>query len=242
MQIDVISNVNEARSDDLAGKTVLVIDVLRASSNMVTGLAHGSTGIVPVETVQQAKNLQEQGDLLGGERNCRKLGGFDLGNSPFEYMEGVRGKRILMTTTNGTRAIQKAQRAGTVIACSLLNAAACAQAAAAIGRAVYILCSGTQDVFSLEDGLCAGMVVEELAGLTGFHAEPNDFGLAMQSAYQASREKLKETLLDSSNGKRLIRLGFQADVEYCSKVNVYDLVPVLNNGCLVLNAAAPSRR
>lgn len=234
MQIEVIASVNEARSDDMAGKTVLVIDVLRATSNMVTGLANGCQGIVPIETVHQAKSMQEPGDLLGGERNCKKLAGFDLGNSPFEYMEEtVAGKRILMTTTNGTRAVQKTHRAHTVFACSLLNVTACAEAASAVGRDIMILCSGTQDVFSLEDGLCAGMAVEELQRITGGKAETNDFGLAMQSCYLQNRHRLHQALLDCSNGKRLTKLGFGADIEFCSRTNVYQVVPVLTDGVLV---------
>lgn len=234
MQIEAIASVNEARSDDMAGKTVLVIDVFRATSNMVTGLAYGCAGIGPVETVQQAKAMQEQDDLLGGERNCRKLSGFDLGNSPFEYMDPVvAGKRLWMTTTNGTRAVQKTHRAHTVFACSLLNATACAEAALAVGRDVYLLCAGTQDVFSLEDGLCAGMVTDELLRLTDGAAQCGDFGLAMQAAYRQCRSSLKEVLLSSANGKRLAKLGFKADAEYCSMTNLYELVPVLHNGMMV---------
>jgi 2-phosphosulfolactate phosphatase len=234
MQIEVIASVNDARSDDLSGRTVLVIDVLRATSNMVTGLAHGCAGILPVETVQQAKAVQEPGDLLGGERNCKRLSGFDIGNSPFEYMDSmIKGKRICMTTTNGTRAIQKTQRAHTVIACSFLNITAAAEATLGIGKDVYILCAGTQDVFSLEDGLCAGLAVEELSRLAGASIACNDLGLALQNAVNHSRGSLKEVLLASSNGKRLTKLGFRADVEYCSLVNVYPLVPVMHNGLLV---------
>jgi 2-phosphosulfolactate phosphatase len=239
MQIEVIASVNEARSDDMAGKTVLVIDVLRATSNMVTGLANGCLGIVPIETVQQAKSMQKPGDLLGGERNCRKIAGFDLGNSPFEYNEeSIRGKRILMTTTNGTRAIQKTHRAHTVFACSLLNVTACAEAAMAVGRDVIILCSGTQDVFSLEDGLCAGMVVDELLRLSGGTAEVNDFGIAMRGCYVQNRHQLHHSLLKCSNGKRLMKLGFEADIEYCSRTNLYPIVPVLNGGMLVPSVIA----
>jgi len=237
MQIEVIASVNEARSEDLAGKTVLVIDVLRATSNMVTGLAHGSLGIVPVETVQQTKQMQEPGDLLGGERNCRKLAGFDLGNSPFEYMEErISGKRILMTTTNGTRAIQKSAKAHTVFACSLLNVKACVEAALAVGRDVTILCSGTQDVFSLEDGLCAGAAVEEFYRQRSDELECNDFGLAMLACFRQNRERLLEALQGCSNGKRLTRLGFREDIGYCARLNVLDVVPVLQNGTLIRSA------
>jgi len=237
MQVEVIASVNEARSDDMAGKTVLVIDVLRATSNMVTGLAHGCLGIVPMETVQQTKQLQEPGDLLGGERNCRKLPGFDLGNSPFEYMEPrIKGKRILMTTTNGTRAIQKSSRAHTLIACSLLNVRACVEAAVSLGRDMVILCSGTQDVFSMEDGLCAGAALDEWSRISGRDWECNDFGLAMLACFRHNRDRLHETMLGSSNGKRLARLGFGEDIAYCAGLNQLDVVPVLHDGTLVHSA------
>lgn len=234
MQIDVIASVNEARSDDLAGKTVLVIDVLRATSNIVTGLASGCQGIIPVETVQQAKTMQEKGDLLGGERFCKKPAGFDLGNSTFEYMqESIRGKRILMTTTNGTRAIQKTGRAQHVIACSFLNASSCADAAAFFGRDVILLCSGTQDVFCLEDGLCAGMVAEELDRRCSGHAVMNDFSVAMRDAYRQNRCRLKEALSECTNGKRLTKLGFQEDIAFCAQTDVYGIVPLMKDGVLV---------
>ncbi|MDF2921993.1 MAG: 2-phosphosulfolactate phosphatase [Paenibacillaceae bacterium] len=242
MLVEVISNVNEARSEDMTGKTVLVIDVLRATSNMVTALAHGCRGILPVETVQQAKSMREADILLGGERNCRMPAGFDLGNSPFEYMEErIAGKRICMTTTNGTRAIQKTQRAHKVFACSLLNVAACAEAALAAGRDICILCAGTQDAFAHEDGLCAGMAVDELQRAAGGAVECNDFGLAMHAAYSHSRDHLGEALLASANGKRLVKLGYRADVEYCGRTNLLELVPVLHNGLLVAEGCASRR-
>lgn len=234
MQIDVIANVAEARTDDLIGKTVMVIDVLRATSNMVTGLVHDCLGIIPVETVQQAKSMQEPGDLLGGERQCKKLAGFDLGNSPFEYMtEDIRGKRILMTTTNGTRALQKAQKAQTLLACSLLNARACAAYALELKKDLVLLCSGTQDVFALEDGLCAGLIIEELTNRCGDRFSICDFGIAMHACYRELRYGLSEALLNCANGQRLAKLGFLEDVLYCAEVNKWNLVPVVKNGMLV---------
>lgn len=234
MRIDVIASVAEARSDDFIGKTVMVIDVLRATSNMVTGLAHGCRGIVPVETVQQTKSLQEPGDLLGGERFGKKLAGFNLGNSPFEYMtEDVRGKRILMTTTNGTRAMQKAHKAQTLLACSLLNAAACAACALELKRDVVLLCSGTQDSFSLEDGLCAGLVIEEMSGMRGGDLDVCDFGLAMQACCRGLGNGMTDALLNCANGKRLSKLGFLDDVLYCAEVNKLNTVPALRDGLLV---------
>jgi 2-phosphosulfolactate phosphatase len=237
MQIDVIATCGEARAEDFNHKTAVVIDVLRATSNMVTALAAGCASIVPTETVQQAKQAYRPADLLGGERSCKKIPGFDLGNSPFEYRdERVRGKRIVMTTTNGTRAVQKASRACTIIACAFLNVRACAEAAILLERDVVIVCSGTQDEFSWEDGLCAGLLIEELmkrANVKRFRLSVSDLGLALRSSYLQTEGELEQTLLSCANGVRLRKLGFYEDIVYCAQRNRFDVVPVYRNGELV---------
>ena len=234
MQVDVIPNVTEARSDDFVQKTVIVVDVLRATSTIVTALAHGCAGIAPVETVQQAKQMREPGILLGGERFGKKISGFDLGNSPLEYNEeAVCGKSVVLTTTNGTRAIQKAQRASFVLAACMLNAAACARKSLELNRDIVILCAGTQDHFSLEDGLCAGLLVDELYRNCNDLEEVNDFGKAMRWAYLAAEHRIREELMESSGGKKLIRLGFGEDVLYCAQINEYELVPVLKDQWMI---------
>ncbi|NOU97686.1 2-phosphosulfolactate phosphatase [Paenibacillus sp. LMG 31456] len=238
MEILVIPSVNEARMDDLANKTVIVIDVLRATSTMLTALAHGCRAIIPVETVLQAKQLQQPGYLLGGERACKKIPGFDYGNSPFEYMDDkITGKHLIMTTTNGTRAIQKSLKASTIIAASLLNGKACAKEAAALRRDIVILCSGTQDIYSLEDGICAGQLIEELQDILlstgGIEPEINDLGLSMLYAYRQVQGNMTQALLNCSNGKRLSKLGFTDDIIYCSRLNLIDLVPIIQDGKLI---------
>lgn len=158
MQVQVISSVNEASSARFHHKTAIIIDVLRATSTIVTAIAAGASCIIPAETVMEARALQRPGDLLGGERFCRKIAGFDVGNSPEEYTEqAVAGKRIILTTTNGTRAIHKSMRADHVLTASLLNAEACARAAIELRRDVVILCAGSHDEFAIEDGLCAAL-------------------------------------------------------------------------------------
>ncbi|CAG7642316.1 2-phosphosulfolactate phosphatase [Paenibacillus allorhizosphaerae] len=239
MNVQVISSVNEARAEDLNQKTVIVIDVLRATSTMLTALANGCREITPVETVIQAKQQQETGALLGGERNCKKIPGFDFGNSPLEYTgPHVDGKSLVITTTNGTRAIQKAGKAHRILIGSMLNARACAEAAAASGEAV-ILCSGTNDAFALEDGLCAGLIAQELIDCmpSGKQVTLNDFGLSMLYAYGSVRDRLTETLLSCSNGKRLTRLGFREDVLHCAQVNILHFAPVVQDGKM---AASPA--
>ncbi|UUZ79568.1 2-phosphosulfolactate phosphatase [Paenibacillus sp. P26] len=246
MNIHVIPSVFEARTEEPLHKTVIVIDVLRATSTMLTALANGCTEIIPLETVQQAKSLQQEGDLLGGERACKKIPGFDLGNSPLEYRNAaVAGKRLIFTTTNGTRAIQKAGKQNRILIGSLLNARACAVKAAAWKEELAILCSGTSDVFALEDGLCAGMIVDELGRLYGkpaenaeAHLRVNDFGLSMLYAYRSVQDRLADALLSCSNGKRLTKLGFREDVIYCSQKNTIDLAPEVRGGKLEA-AASP---
>lgn len=230
MQVNVISSVNEARSDDLLNKTVIVIDVLRATSTIVTALSHGCSGIMPVETVQQAKQLQLPGDLLGGERFCKKIAGFHYGNSPLEFMTpDIAGSRIILTTTNGTRAIQKSIRADYVLAGSLLNATACARKALELRRDIAIMCSGTQDEFSLEDGLCAGLIVRELLQEIGeASTDVNDLGIAMLHTYAAAEPELEHIMFTCTNGRRLSRMGLESDVSFCAQVNLYPLVPVLD--------------
>jgi len=241
MNIQVIPTVSEARTEDLGHRIAIVVDVLRATSTMLAALAAGAEAVIPAETVQQARQLQQRGYLLGGERSCRKIPGFDLGNSPLEYTaEAVRGRTVVMTTANGTRAIQKAGKASRVLIGSLLNGRACAAKAASFGEDIAILCAGTQDVFALEDGLCAGMLVDELIRLGGGREdgiEMNDFGWSMLYAYRQAKERLSEALLSSANGRRLAKLGFRDDILYSARTNVLELAPDMSGGQLSLAAA-----
>ncbi|MDF2671494.1 MAG: 2-phosphosulfolactate phosphatase [Paenibacillus sp.] len=228
MQVNVISSVNEARSDDFIHKTVIVIDVLRATSTIVTALAHDCSCIIPVETVQQAKQLQTPGDRLGGERYCKKIAGFHYGNSPLEYMSpDLAGSRVIMTTTNGTRAIQKSLKADHVLAGCLLNASACARKAASLGKEIAIVCAGTQDHFCFEDGLCAGVLVRELLQSGAGYKNVNDVGLAMLHAFANVQGHLEEALLSSASGQKFSRMGCSEDVSFCSQLDLYSIVPAM---------------
>jgi 2-phosphosulfolactate phosphatase len=233
MQIDVIPCVNESRYDEFINKTVIAVDVLRATSTIVTALSNGCKGIIPVETVCQAKNLQENGDLLAGERYCKKITGFDLGNSPFEFMTPeIEGKRIVMTTTNGTRALHKSGKATYILAGAMLNAAACADAVLKLKKDIVILCAGTKDEFSLEDGLCAGLIIEETKRRIEL-SELNDFAMAMNSAFLHNQGRIEEAILQCSNGKRLCKMGLKEDVLYCAKMNFINTVPFLSGDVMI---------
>ncbi|MEX2461990.1 MAG: 2-phosphosulfolactate phosphatase [Paenibacillaceae bacterium] len=234
MQITVLSHVKEVQSQLINDQTVIVIDVLRATSNMITALTHGCKEIIPLESIEAAQRLQTTGDLLGGERNCCKLPHFNFGNSPFEYMTPlVKNKRILMATTNGTRIIKHVNQAKHILAGAFLNAKACARTALELNENITILCAGTNDIFSWEDGLCAGLIVHELQLSTNHSLQVNDLGLCMLSSYLSVQSKLLQTLLQCSNGKRLRFLGFESDITYCAKVNTTDMVPSLAGETLI---------
>ena len=171
--------------------------------------------------------------MLGGERNCCKLPDFDFGNSPFEYRNpALAGKRLLMATTNGTRVIQQVNQAANILAGAFVNAQACAIAAIELNADISILCAGTNDCFSWEDGLCAGLILHELQ-LIKPDSQTNDFGLCMLSSYLQVKDSLTLALLHSNNGKKLSKLGFESDIVYCSKLNISDIVPCFKEGKLI---------
>ncbi|SFS83310.1 2-phosphosulfolactate phosphatase [Paenibacillus sp. BC26] len=234
MHIEVISNVNEAQSERFTHRTAIVIDVLRATSTIVAALEAGAAGIVPVETVLEARALQSGGNLIAGERFCRKIPGFDLGNSPEEFTaDNVLGRRIVLTTTNGTRAIHKAMRADHVLVGSLNNAAACARTALELRRDIVLLCAGSHDEFALEDGLCAGLLISELQQLSPAPLEMNDIGSAMLGLYKSAGTTIHEMLQTSTTGKRLYKNGSGRDIERCSQVNISGIVPRMQGDMLV---------
>ncbi|MUT66738.1 2-phosphosulfolactate phosphatase [Paenibacillus sp. NEAU-GSW1] len=236
MRVQVISSVNEASSARFHHKTAIIVDVLCATSTIVSALASGSSGIVPVETVMEARAARQEGDLLGGERFSRKIPGFDLGNSPEEYCSpAVKNRRIIFTTTNGTRAIHKSSRADYVLTGALLNATACAKAAVDLRRDVVILCAGSNDEFAVEDGLCAGLLLDRFQALAGSALELDDFGHAMLSLYCDRAQSIRETLQHGMTGKKLLKLGLRRDLESCAIIDRYNEVPRLF-GDMLINA------
>ncbi|MCI3920171.1 2-phosphosulfolactate phosphatase [Paenibacillus sp. TRM 82003] len=231
MRIDCIANISETHTREIAGKTALVVDVLRAASAMTTALANGAASIAPVGTVAQAKESAKEGDLLAGERGGRQIPGFALGNSPLDFPpETVAGRRIVMTTTNGTRAVQKAAKAAAVLVACFLNAAAVARAALQYNRDIVLMLSGTHDVFALEDGLCAGMIIREIRTMHEEEIAVNDLGFALEGAYLALSERLESSLLACENGQRLTNAGMEAEVKFCAARNRFAIVPALCDG------------
>lgn len=238
LKITTAAHLDAVRSDHLDAKTVIVIDVLRATSNMVTAFAHGCSYIRPAVSISEAQELQAaSGSLLGGERKGKPIPGFDLGNSPSEYRNAkVAGRGITMTTTNGTRAIRRCGLAHTVLVGSFLNAAVCAEYSVSLGKDIVLLCAGTAGEFSLEDGLCAGYLVQQIRRGLAIEPQCNDLSIAMEYAYENISSRLPETLLNCTNGKRLTRIGLQEDVLDCCRKDTIDIVPSLHGELLAAMA------
>ncbi|MBO8140561.1 MAG: 2-phosphosulfolactate phosphatase [Firmicutes bacterium] len=227
---------------------VAVIDVLRATTTIVTALENGARGVVPVGSPDDARAWRAAGPdvVLGGERGARALAGFDLGNSPLEYgPERVAGKLVVMTTTNGTAAFERARSVAggaAVIAACLRNAQAAAQRlrqlAGAQGGGALIVCAGTDGRFSAEDAYAAAVVLEAMA-----REGPLELGDGAQAALRMAGTVAspRAALRATRHGRKLVQLGFETDVDFCAKVSVSDTVPTLVSGVLVREGSGPAR-
>lgn len=210
---------------------VVVADVFRATSCMVTAFAYGVESIIPVATVEECRDLQRRGYLAAAERNASKVEGFDLDNSPFSFMdERLRGSSVAMTTTNGTLAITKSRSAVKVLVGSFLNLDAIVTYLKSQSYDVLVLCAGWKGRFNLEDTLFAGALVERLKD-TYMMAE--DSTVMAWRIYCQGQDNLIQYLANSSHIRRLQRLGIQKDIAYCLQHDLYDVVPVLRGNALV---------
>jgi 2-phosphosulfolactate phosphatase len=211
-------------------RTVVVVDILRATSCMTTALAHGIKSIIPVASLDEGRALKSTDVFTAGERDGKKVDGFDLGNSPFEYMQDyLKGKSISFTTTNGTQAIVKSLGAREIIIGSFLNLTTVVNHLAESQNNILVVCAGWKGKFNLEDTLYAGALVERLK--ENIQAEC-DAPLAAQRLYNISRHDMVDFLKDSSHVKRLARLGIQKDIAFCLTPDQYQVLPVLKGGLL----------
>ena len=217
--------------DSLSGRTVVVIDALRATSTIVTALAYGARQIIPVRTVESARAQATgiAGSLLGGERHGLRVDGFDLGNSPLEYTpEVVAGKTIVLTTTNGTLALESSRRAAEVICGAMLNADAVARHIVASGcKSLLVVCAGTDGEFSLDDAVTAGAILERVLERADAIPSLSDSALASILLYRRLAPDLISAFAESTHGRRLFDLGLGDDVRYCATVDSHDIVPLL---------------
>jgi 2-phosphosulfolactate phosphatase len=231
MRARVYFTVAEFDPAGLPERTVVVLDVLRATSTIVTALASGARAVYPAlgpeEAVRLAASLGRDQTLLCGERRGLKVEGYHLGNSPSEFTpEAVAGKRLVMSTTNGTRAFLTVATAQRVHAGALLNLAAVARAVATAGE-VSILCAGRDDRFALEDAVCAGLLLRRVAETRGEALELDDAGktaVLLAERYTPDANFLSET----AAGQALAEIGLGGDTQDCARLDVVDIVPEMS--------------
>lgn len=232
--IDVCLTPDLLHLHKINNSIVVVTDIFRATSCMVTGFAYGVKSIIPVATVEECKNLQNMGYVAAAERNAEKVEGFDLDNSPFSYMdERLIGGKIAMTTTNGTLSISKAKTdAVKVIVGAFLNLAAVVNHLKNQPYDVLVLCAGWKGRPNLEDTLFAGAVVEALKD--EYFVSEDSAILAMRT-YQQAKDNMLAYLANSSHIRRLQGLGINKDISYCLQKDLYDVLPVLRGNELVVH-------
>ncbi len=218
------------------GKTSVVIDVLRATTVIVTALKNGAREIIPVSTVDFAMKVSGNAfggqTILGGERNTKKVEGFNLGNSPLEYTPAaVSGKSIILYTTNGSKSIVKAKFSENLFVCSFNNLPAIANYLVDLNKDLEIICAGNNAGFNLEDAVCAGRLIGEMKALSD-DIEVSDSGSASLVLDKTFGKNLLKLLKESEHGKLLIENGFAADIKYCAQFGTTDLIPCYVSGTI----------
>jgi 2-phosphosulfolactate phosphatase len=240
MKIDAYFTVAEVDPAALGDATVVVIDVLRATTTVVEALANGARGIYPTasteEAVKLAHSLGREDTLLCGERKGQKVEGFDLGNSPREFTRtAVENMRLVMSTTNGTRAFVAGQDALRMLACAFTNLGAVASALAD-EREVAVICAGREDRFSIDDVLCAGHLIQRVMGDADSEHELNDAALAAR-LIAGSRKPSKKFLMQTTGGRALIEIGLGDDLDICADVDRHDIVAEMRDQAITLAGA-----
>jgi 2-phosphosulfolactate phosphatase len=232
MNVGVFFTSREVDEVEVEGRVAVVIDVIRATSAMIEAFANGARGIFPTDSTEEAiklaSSLGREDTLLCGERRGLRIDGFDLGNSPREFTrETVGGKQLVMTTTNGTRALLAAEVAERVLAASFLNLTAVGNALAGASD-LALVCAGRQNRFALDDALCAGLLLKQLGDMHEGDIETNDAGrVAMELA--ANHTPSAAFLRTTTAGRALEGLGLQEDLDLCASVDRHDLVPEMRD-------------
>ncbi len=269
MQVSLIPVAIAANPAVLPGTTAIVFDVLRATSTIVTALASGYRRVYPVADAGTALALaNEHGFVLAGERKGDKIAGFPHGNSPLEFIGGPdaayhmleinkgssfnsniwkTSDELVLTTTNGTKAIRWALSAHKVFTGSLLNARAVAQAALQEGLDISLVCAGTAGRFSLEDSLGAGFVLVEIirqlsgpaSGQPAASINMDDLAIAAYGLARFYHNNPLSGLFAGQHGQKLLRRGREEDLQWCAQLNRYDIAPVFMEEFITISDDLP---
>ncbi len=238
MRLHVVLTPAELEGARVASERVVVIDVFRAGTTIATALSSGCRAVLPALTPDEAwlraREFRRDEVLLAGERGGEPIEGFDLGNSPLEYApERVTGKVIILTTTNGTRALVGASKAAAVAVAALVNVKAVAQWAQAETRDVTLACAGEAGETSLEDVVCAGLIVEQIVA-GGRSWELSDAAALVRGAAREYRHRLDDLRAESRWGRHLLRRERHRDLDACLALDGCPVLPLFRDGLVTV--------
>ncbi len=217
-----------ARLQDFEDKVAVVVDILRATTTMVAALDYGVKSILPVESVDDCRDFQQKGYIGAAERGGKVVEGFKLGNSPYDYMDPfITGKKIVFTTTNGTKTIYAIKGAYKIIFGAFVNLNAVGGILKDINKDVVIVCAGWEDEVNLEDTLFAGALEGILAPTFTLSGDP---ALLAYKLYSQSKSNLSMFLEGASHIQRLQNLNLHKDIDFCLTLDKYDCVPEMRDG------------
>ncbi len=252
MSIQICFSALEAESMDMVGKVAVVIDVIRASTVIVEALSRGARAIYPTvateDAIALAQTLGRDEALLCGERRGLRVDGFDLGNSPRDFSaERVRGKQLVMSTTNGTRSLRACQGARRVFILAFTNVQAVVERVSALAEEartlkVVVVCAGKEGRFALDDAVCAGLLIDGLRQSVGegTAAEPTvmlDEGSTVAVHLAEAFPVTEQFLQTTAAGSALMEIGLGEDLAWCARLNQATVVPEMEDR--VIRLAGP---
>ncbi|HGJ65194.1 TPA: 2-phosphosulfolactate phosphatase [bacterium] len=233
MNVDVAFAPEEVNNLEITEKSILIVDILRATSTITTAIANGSAFIIPVNTPKEAFDLYKEYDgntILGGEVDGKRVNGFHLGNSLSEYTESVvKDNQIIFRTTNGTKAINAFISSKNLVIGSFLNQTAVCNHLLKLGNDILIVCSGKEGRFGMEDAVFAGACVSSF----GENISKTDSAVAVEILYQAFKTDILQMLRDSEHGRYLINIGLEDDLYLCSQVDITTVIPIYEDGKII---------
>jgi len=233
VRIDAVFTPAGLAPADVQGRSVFVIDILRATTTMCAALSHGARAIIPVGSTEEALRLAQtigsDDVLLAGEKDCERIPGFQLGNSPLEMGDStVRGKTLIVTTSNGTKALLACQGAAAVYPTAAVNLTASVEKAQEVLRTegnILLVCAGRQGAFGLDDAYCAGRLIVAILGDRKRRRGLNDAALACLDLVRRYGDNWERPLSYSRAGRELIRRGFRDDLRDASRMDAYPVLP-----------------
>jgi len=233
MNIDVVISAQHIKPEKFKDRIVVVIDVLRATSVMVTALNNGCDKIIPVKEIEEAVHIASKDRnnyLLGGERGGVRIENFDFSNSPLDYTQDiVKGKSLIMTTTNGTRAIKNSEEAEKIFIGALINGRVVAEKLAKLNKDVTFVNAGTDGEFSMDDFITSGYIINCLRDIMKNQCTLTDIAKTSEYVY-INNPSIISFAKDALHYKRMKDLKYHEDLRYCLSKDLVNIVPEYKDG------------